>query len=141
MDFRNAILSNPIEYLKGVGPQRGELLRKEIGVHTFRDLLYYFPFRYVDRTNVEKIISLHMQMDYVQIRGKITRMEVIGDKRAKRLVATLRDETGEISLVWFQGWQWVEKSLQTNVAYLVFGKIAVFNGYLQMSHPDRKSVV
>ncbi|ACU64316.1 ATP-dependent DNA helicase RecG [Chitinophaga pinensis] len=136
MDFRNAILSNPIEYLKGVGPQRGELLRKEIGVHTFRDLLYYFPFRYVDRTNVEKIISLHMQMDYVQIRGKITRMEVIGDKRAKRLVATLRDETGEISLVWFQGWQWVEKSLQTNVAYLVFGKIAVFNGYLQMSHPE-----
>ncbi|SFO15599.1 ATP-dependent DNA helicase RecG [Chitinophaga sp. YR627] len=136
MDFRNAILSNPIEYLKGVGPQRGELLRKEVGIHTFRDLLYYFPFRYVDRTNVEKIITLHMQMDYVQIRGKITRMEVIGDKRAKRLVATLRDETGEISLVWFQGWQWVEKSLQMNVAYLVFGKIAVFNGYLQMSHPE-----
>jgi len=136
MDFRNAILSNPIEYLKGVGPQRGELLRKEVGIHTFRDLLYYFPFRYVDRTNVEKIITLHMQMDYVQIRGKITRMEVMGDKRAKRLVATLRDETGEISLVWFQGWQWVEKSLQTNVAYLVFGKIAVFNGYLQMSHPE-----
>lgn len=136
MDFKNAILSNPIEYLKGVGPQRGELLRKEIGVHTFRDLLYYFPFRYVDRTKVEKIISLHMQMDYVQIRGKITRLEVIGDKRAKRLVATLRDETGEISLVWFQGWQWMEKSLQQNVSYLVFGKISVFNGYLQMSHPE-----
>lgn len=136
MDFKNAILSNPIEYLKGVGPQRGELLRKEIGVHTFRDLLYYFPFRYVDRTRVEKIISLHMQMDYVQIRGKITRLEVIGDKRAKRLVANLRDETGEISLVWFQGWQWMEKSLQQNVSYLVFGKISVFNGYLQMSHPE-----
>ncbi|QHS60647.1 ATP-dependent DNA helicase RecG [Chitinophaga agri] len=136
MDFRNAILSNPIEYLKGVGPARGELLRKEAAIHTFRDLLYYYPFRYVDRTKVEKVISLHMQMDYVQIRGKITRMEVIGDKRAKRLVATLRDETGEISLVWFQGWQWVEKSLQTNVLYLVFGKVTVFNGYLQMSHPE-----
>lgn len=136
MDFKNAILSNPIEYLKGVGPQRGELLRKEIGVHTFRDLLYYFPFRYVDRTKVEKVISLHMQMDYVQIRGKITRLEVIGDKRAKRLVANLRDETGEISLVWFQGWQWMEKTLQQNVSYLVFGKISVFNGYLQMSHPE-----
>ena len=136
MDFKNAILSNPIEYLKGVGPQRGELLRKEIGVHTFRDLLYYFPFRYVDRTKVEKVISLHMQMDYVQIRGKITRLEVIGDKRAKRLVANLRDETGEISLVWFQGWQWMEKTLQLNVSYLVFGKISVFNGYLQMSHPE-----
>jgi ATP-dependent DNA helicase RecG len=136
MDFKNAILSNPIEYLKGVGPQRGELLRKEVGIQTFKDLLYYFPFRYVDRTKVEKIISLHMQMDYVQLRGKITRLEVIGDKRAKRLVANLRDDTGEISLVWFQGWQWMEKSLQTNVYYLVFGKISVFNGYLQMSHPE-----
>lgn len=136
LDTRNAILSNPIEYLKGVGPQRGELLRKEVSIHTFRDLLEYFPFRYVDRTKVEKIISLHMQMDYVQIRGKITRLEVIGEKRAKRLVATLRDETGEMSLVWFQGWQWMEKSLQLNVAYLVFGKISVFNGYLQLSHPE-----
>ncbi|WP_198315790.1 ATP-dependent DNA helicase RecG [Chitinophaga tropicalis] len=135
-EYRNAILSNPIEYLKGVGPSRGELLRKEAGLHTFRDLLNYFPFRYVDRTKVEKIISLHGQMDYVQIRGRITRMEVIGEKRSKRLVANLRDETGEISLVWFQGWQWIEKSLQLNTAYLVFGKISVFNGYLQLSHPE-----
>ena len=131
-----SILSNPIEYLKGVGPQKGELLKKEIGVHTFRDLLDYFPFRYVDRTKVEKIISLHAQMDYVQIRGRITRMEVVGENRAKRLVATLKDETGEISLIWFQGWQWMEKSLQLNTAYLVFGKLSIFNGYLQMSHPE-----
>ena len=134
--IRTAILSNPIEYLKGVGPARGELLRKEINIHTFRDLLHYFPFRYVDRTKVEKIISLHAQMEFVQIRGKITRMEIVGEKRAKRLVATLRDETGEISLVWFQGYQWMEKSLQLNVAYLVFGRLSVFNGYLQMSHPE-----
>lgn len=131
-----SILSNPIEYLKGVGPQKGELLKKEISVHTFRDLLDYFPFRYVDRTKVEKIISLHAQMDYVQIRGRITRMEVVGENRAKRLVATLKDETGEISLIWFQGWQWMEKSLQLNTAYLVFGKLSIFNGYLQMSHPE-----
>ena len=131
-----SILSNPIEYLKGVGPQKGELLRKEIAVHTFRDLLDYFPFRYVDRTKVEKIISLHAQMDYVQIRGRITRMEVVGENRAKRLVATLKDETGEMSLIWFQGWQWMEKSLQLNTAYLVFGKLSLFNGYLQMSHPE-----
>ncbi|SFD11782.1 ATP-dependent DNA helicase RecG [Chitinophaga sp. CF118] len=131
-----SILSNPIEYLKGVGPQRGELLRKEISLHTFRDLLDYFPFRYVDRTKVEKIISLHGQMDYVQIRGRITRLEVVGENRAKRLVATLKDETGEISLIWFQGWQWMEKSLQLNTAYLVFGKLSLFNGYLQMSHPE-----
>ncbi|GAA3922307.1 ATP-dependent DNA helicase RecG [Chitinophaga oryziterrae] len=131
-----SILSNPIEYLKGVGPQKGELLRKEINLHTFRDLLDYFPFRYVDRTKVEKIISLHAQMDYVQIRGRITRLEVMGENRAKRLVATLKDETGEMSLIWFQGWQWMEKSLQLNVAYLVFGKLSLFNGYLQMSHPE-----
>jgi len=131
-----SILSSPIEYLKGVGPQKGELLRKEINLHTFRDLLDYFPFRYVDRTKVEKIISLHAQMDYVQIRGRITRLEVIGENRAKRLVATLKDETGEMSLIWFQGWQWMEKSLQLNVAYLVFGKLSLFNGYLQMSHPE-----
>jgi ATP-dependent DNA helicase RecG len=135
-EHRNAILSNPIEYLKGVGPQRGELLRKELNLHTFKDLLYYFPFRYVDRTKVEKIISLHAQMDYVQVRGRVVRMETIGEKRAKRLSVTLRDETGEIQLVWFQGWQWMEKSIQLNAAYLVFGKISVFNGYLQLSHPE-----
>lgn len=131
-----AILSNPIEYLKGVGPQRGELLRKELNVHTFGDLLLYFPFRYIDRTKVDKISSLHGQMDYVQIRGRITYIEVMGEKRSKRLVATLRDETGEISLVWFQGWQWVQKSLRENVAYLVYGKVTAFNGVLQITHPE-----
>ncbi|PUZ29263.1 ATP-dependent DNA helicase RecG [Chitinophaga parva] len=136
MSSQAAILNNPIEYLKGVGPQRGELLRKEVGIHTFRDLLHYFPFRYVDRTKVEKIIQLHAQMDFVQLRGRIVRTEVIGDKRAKRLVATFRDETGEIPLVWFQGWQWMEKSLQLHTPYLVFGRISLFNGYLQMSHPE-----
>ncbi|PUZ27420.1 ATP-dependent DNA helicase RecG [Chitinophaga costaii] len=131
-----AILNNPIEYLKGVGPQRGDLLRKEIGVFTFRDLLHYFPFRYVDKTKVEKVVQLHYQMDFVQLRGRIVRKEVIGDKRAKRLVATFRDETGEIPLVWFQGWQWMEKSLQLHTPYLVFGRLSMFNGYLQLSHPE-----
>ncbi|MET7001247.1 ATP-dependent DNA helicase RecG [Chitinophaga defluvii] len=136
MSSYTAILSNPIEYLKGVGPQRGELLRKELNVHTFGDLLLYFPFRYIDRTKVDKISSLHGQMDYVQIRGRITYIEVMGEKRSKRLVATLRDETGEISLVWFQGWQWVQKSLRENVAYLVYGKVTAFNGVLQITHPE-----
>jgi len=131
-----AILSNPIEYLKGVGPQRGELLRKELNIHTFGDLLLHFPFRYVDRTKLDKIRSLHGQMDYVQIRGRITYIEVMGEKRSKRLVATLKDETGEISLVWFQGWQWMQKSLRENVAYLVYGKVSAFNGVLQITHPE-----
>ncbi|MCK7559705.1 OB-fold nucleic acid binding domain-containing protein [Chitinophaga sedimenti] len=111
-------------------------MRKEVGIFTFRDLLEYFPFRYVDRTRVTKITSLHMQLDYVQVKGRIVHMEVMGDKRAKRLVARLQDDTGTLDLVWFQGWQWMQKSLREGVQYLVFGKIAVFNGNLQMSHPE-----
>lgn len=133
---RVAILSSPIEYLKGVGPQRGDLLRKELNLYTFGDLLQYFPFRYVDRTKVEQIARLGGQQDYVQIRGRLTSIEMAGEKRGKRLVATLRDETGQIELVWFQGWQWMQKSLQENVAYLVYGRLSMFNGELQIAHPE-----
>lgn len=136
MNLISSILSNPIEYLKGVGPQRGELLRKEIGLHTFRDLLEYYPFRYVDRTKVDKIAHLSGIEDFVQIRGRIVYMEVMGEKRSKRLVATLQDETGRVDLVWFQGWQWMEKSLRQNVVYLVFGRLSQFNSTLQMAHPE-----
>jgi ATP-dependent DNA helicase RecG len=129
-------LSNPIEYLKGVGPQKGELLRKEIKVFTFGDLLQYFPFRYVDRTRIDKIAHLNGYEDFVQIRGKIINMVVMGENRSKRLVATFKDETGTIDLVWFQGWQWMQKSLRENVAYLVFGRISVFNGVTQLAHPE-----
>ncbi|WP_317166567.1 ATP-dependent DNA helicase RecG [Chitinophaga fulva] len=125
-----------MEYLKGVGPQKGELLRKEVGVHTFGDLLQYFPFRYVDRTKIDKIASLSGYEDFVQIRGRILRMEVVGENRGKRLVATFKDETGVIDLVWFQGWQWMQKSLRENVAYLVYGRISVFNGVSQLAHPE-----
>ncbi|MBC9930715.1 ATP-dependent DNA helicase RecG [Chitinophaga qingshengii] len=136
MSTFTAILSNPIEYLKGVGPQKGELLRKEAGIHTFGDLLQYFPFRYVDRTKIDKIASLSGYEDFVQIRGRILRMEVVGENRSKRLVATFKDETGVIELVWFQGWQWMQKSLRENVSYLVFGRISVFNGVPQLAHPE-----
>ncbi|WP_262496298.1 ATP-dependent DNA helicase RecG [Chitinophaga caeni] len=129
-------MSNPIEYLKGVGPQKGELLRKELAIHTFADLLSYFPFRYVDRTKIDKIRDIHGGMDFVQVRGRIVHKEVIGENRAKRLVATLRDETGELELVWFQGHQWVQKSIRENVNYLVYGRISSFNGALQISHPE-----
>ncbi|WP_258539548.1 ATP-dependent DNA helicase RecG [Chitinophaga oryzae] len=111
-------------------------MRKEIGVHTFGDLLQYFPFRYVDRTKIDKIASLSGYEDFVQIRGRILRMEVVGENRGKRLVATFKDETGVIELVWFQGWQWMQKSLRENVSYLVFGRISVFNGVPQLAHPE-----
>ncbi|CAL1516639.1 ATP-dependent DNA helicase RecG [Chitinophaga sp. MM2321] len=111
-------------------------MRKEIGVHTFGDLLQYFPFRYVDRTKIDKIASLSGNEDFVQIRGRIIRMDVVGENRGKRLVATLKDESGTIDLVWFQGWQWMQKSLRENVGYLVFGRISVFNGIPQLAHPE-----
>ncbi|WP_370459420.1 ATP-dependent DNA helicase RecG [Chitinophaga sp. Cy-1792] len=130
------MLSNPIEYLKGVGPQRGELLRKEINIHTFKDLLEYFPFRYVDKTRIDKISDISGYEDFVQIRGRIIRMEVMGENRGKRLVATFKDETGIIELVWFQGWQWMQKSLRENVAYLVYGRVSAFNGNIQIAHPE-----
>lgn len=105
-------------------------------MHTFGDLLQYFPFRYVDRTKIDKIASLSGYEDFVQIRGRILRMEVVGENRGKRLVATFKDETGVIELVWFQGWQWMQKSLRENVSYLVFGRISVFNGVPQLAHPE-----
>lgn len=119
-----------------MGPQKGELLRKEIRIHTFGDLLEYFPFRYVDRTRVDRIADLSGYEDFVQIRGRIIRMTVVGENRGKRLVATFKDESGTIDLVWFQGWQWMQKSLRENIAYLVFGRISVFNGEPQLAHPE-----
>ncbi|MBV7533397.1 ATP-dependent DNA helicase RecG [Chitinophaga sp. sic0106] len=130
------MLSNPIEYLKGVGPQRGELLRKELSIHTFGDLLQYFPFRYVDKTKFDMIRDVSGYDDYVQLRGRIVHMEVIGENRGKRLVATLKDETGTIDLVWFQGWQWMQKSVQLNSGYVVYGKVSTFNGAIQIAHPE-----
>lgn len=107
-----------------------------MSIYSFRDLLEYFPFRYVDRTKLDRIRDLDSTMDFVQIRGKIVSIEVLGENRGKRLRAVLRDETGELELVWFQGWQWMQKALRENVAYLVFGRLSVFNGTLQISHPE-----
>ena len=96
-------LDTPIEYLKGVGPKRAELFRKELEIDTFGDLIQYYPFRYVDRSRILKINEIESDLAYVQLRGKIYNMQVIGEKRGRRLTATLYDDTGEIELVWFQG--------------------------------------
>ncbi|MEO5649193.1 MAG: hypothetical protein ABIR03_04620 [Ginsengibacter sp.] len=91
-----SILSNPIEYLKGVGPVRGDLLKKEAGIFTFRDLLEYYPFRHIDRTKITAVSSINPDTDYVQVLGKITSVEILGEKHGRRLVATLYDGTGEL---------------------------------------------
>ncbi len=135
-DKRN-ILSSPIEYLKGVGPRKGELLRKELNIQTFGDLLVHFPFRYIDKSRVVAIkdIALH-ENEYVQVTGKIIRLETVGAKRSKRLIATLRDKTAELTLVWFRGISWMQRSLQLHQPYNVFGKATWFNGAPQIAHPE-----
>lgn len=129
-------LDTAIEYLKGVGPQRAETLKKELAIFTFGDLLFHFPFRYIDRTKFHNIRDIHTEGEQLQLRGILRRKEILGEGRARRLVATIRDETGMIELVWFQSIQWLEKSLEVGKEYIVFGRISEFNGRFNISHPE-----
>jgi ATP-dependent DNA helicase RecG len=129
-------LDTAIEYLKGVGPQRAESLKKDLGIFTFGDLLFHYPFRYIDRTKFHQIRDLHTDGEQVQLRGILRRLEVVGEGRARRLTGTLRDETGVLELVWFQSIHWLEKSLEIGKEYIVFGRLSEFNGRLNISHPE-----
>src|SRR5690554_672939 len=129
-------LQTPIDYLKGVGPNRATLLKKELGVHTFQDLLNLFPNRYLDRTQYYKISQLQQTNAEVQIVGKITHIKTVEQKRGKRLVATFRDETGQMELVWFRGVKWIRENIKINVPYVIFGKTNFFNGNFSMPHPE-----
>ena len=128
--------STPIEYLKGVGPQRADLLKKEAGIFTFGDLLTYYPFRYVDRTKFYKVKEVNADLPYVQVRGKLVSIVMMGEKRTKRLVGKIQDETGSLELVWFAGIKWLKDSLQLNKEYIIFGRVTSFNGKLNMPHPE-----
>jgi ATP-dependent DNA helicase RecG len=130
------LLETPIEYLKGVGPSRGELLRKELGIFKYRDLLNFYPNRYIDRTRYYKIHELTNSGAEVQIIGKIIHIKMVEQKRGKRLVATFSDETGEMELVWFQGHKWIRESLKLNIPLVAFGKCTSFNGWFSMAHPE-----
>jgi ATP-dependent DNA helicase RecG len=130
------ILSSPIEYLKGVGPLRADMLKKELEIFTFGDLLEHFPHRHIDKTKVNQIREITPQTDYIQVAGTLLHYETIGAGRAKRLVAQLRDKTGILELAWFQGAHWVEKNLHIGSDYLVFGKTGFFNGKPQIVHPE-----
>ncbi|CAM3430104.1 ATP-dependent DNA helicase RecG [Aequorivita lipolytica] len=129
-------LQTPIDYLKGVGPNRADLLKKELGIHTFQDLLNLFPNRYLDRTQYYKIAQLQQTNAEVQIIGKMTHIKTVEQKRGKRLVATFIDETGSIELVWFRGQKWIRENLKLNVPYVIFGKTNYFNGSFSMPHPE-----
>jgi len=130
------ILKTPIEYLKGVGPQKGEVLKKELGIFTYGDLLQHYPFRYIDRTRFYKIKELNGDLPAIQVIGRVIAKEIIGEKRGRRLVAQIKDDTGILELVWFQSIAWIDKNLKPGSAYIVFGKPSVFNSRISISHPE-----
>lgn len=129
-------LLTPIEFLKGVGPLRADLLKKELQIFTFKDLLELFPYRHIDKTQVDKIGLISPQQEYVQVAGVLFDLQVQGEKRGKRLTALLRDDTGMLELTWFQGINWVQKTLVPGQRYLVFGKLSFFMGKPQIVHPE-----
>ena len=129
-------LQTPIEYLKGVGPNRADLLKKELGIFTFQDLLNLFPNRYLDRTQYYKIKDLQRNSADVQVIGRITHLKTVDQKRGKRLVATFKDANGMMELVWFRGHKWIKENLKLNETYVAFGKTNFYNGTFSMPHPD-----
>lgn len=134
------ILLTPIEYLKGVGPLKGDLLRKELNIHTFGDMLQMYPFRYMDRSSFTKIKDIPEEGLTVQLIGKITYSEIIGSQRGRRLVGTFKDGTGSMELVWFQGIAGIEKVIEKGGNFLVYGKAVKFNGYWNITHPEMDAV-
>jgi ATP-dependent DNA helicase RecG len=119
-----------------VGPFRADLLKKELGIFTFDDLLNHFPYRHVDRTKINLIREINPDIDYIQVKGKLVSLEILGDKRSRRLVAELRDPSGVLELVWFQGITGIQKLLQTGNEYLVYGRTGYYQGNPQMTHPE-----
>ncbi|MCX6316080.1 MAG: ATP-dependent DNA helicase RecG [Bacteroidetes bacterium] len=134
------ILSSPIEYLKGVGPQRAELLKKELQIFTFGDLLEHYPLRHIDRTRVTPIAALTPQTEFAQVAGVLLDVETVGQRQGKRLVARLKDSSGILELTWFQGLNWVQKSIETGKSYLVYGRISFYNGQPQIIHPELEAL-
>ena len=129
-------LNTNITYLQGVGPKRAELLNKELSIFTFRDLLYYFPYKYIDRTRFYKIAELDPDLPFVQIKGIIKGYSTEGHGVGKRLVAEFHDDTGTLKLIWFKGGKWITGSFSPGVEYIVFGKPGVFNGIINIIHPE-----
>ena len=129
-------LTSPIEYLKGVGPAKGALLQKELSIFTLEDLLNHFPFRYIDRTQFFDIQSLPHHTGHVQVKGVLSRVQLLGQGRKKRLTAQLKDPTGTLELIWFSGITWIQKQLVEGAEYIAFGKIQVYFDQVNMPHPE-----
>jgi ATP-dependent DNA helicase RecG len=129
-------LKTKIEFLKGIGPQRGEALRKKLNIHTFYDLLQWFPFRYVDKSKVFSISEIRSSSVHIQVKGLLSDIRETGQGRGKRLTARLSDSGGSIELVWFKGVKWVQRTLESGRVYLVYGKPNFFKGKFSIPHPE-----
>jgi ATP-dependent DNA helicase RecG len=134
--LKSNFIYTPIEYLKGIGPQRGELLRKELNIFSFYDLITFYPYRYIDRTQFQKIDEINEETSFVQLKGRIIRIETLGVKNSKRLVVTFKDTSGFIELVWFKGLKWLEGKFKAEVEYVVFGRVNQYNGRFSIPHPE-----
>lgn len=130
------ITTRDIKYLQGVGPQRAETLSKELRIYSLRDLLYYFPYKYIDRSRLYYIHEIDGNMPYIQLKGQILSFESFGEGRQRRLVGHFSDGTGVIDLVWFQGVKFIAGKYKTGEEYIVFGKPTLFNGRFNVAHPD-----
>lgn len=130
------ISQTDIKYLAGVGPKKAEILNKELDIFSVEDLLYYFPYKYIDRSRIYYVHEIDGNMPYIQLKGRITAFETFGTGRQKRLIAHFTDETGFIDLVWFQGVKFIQEKYRINAQYIVFGKPTVFGNKFNIAHPD-----
>lgn len=133
-------LDQEIKFLPGAGPKRAELLFKELKLKTFRDLIYYFPYKYIDRTKFHAISEIHAQMPYIQIKGKIRKIESIGSGAKERLSARFYDASGSVELLWFRAVKWQKENIKLNTEYIVFGKPSAFGGKMSLVHPDLETM-
>ncbi|AWM34576.1 ATP-dependent DNA helicase RecG [Hymenobacter nivis] len=129
-----------LEFLRGVGAQRGQLLGKELGLFTYGDLIQRYPFRYLDRTQFYNVVDLHEDLPYVQVKGILRNRQLVGEGPKQRLTATLSDASGDLDLVWFKGIKWMQQIVQNQKEYILFGKPTMFNGRPQMAHPELEEV-
>jgi ATP-dependent DNA helicase RecG len=130
------ILLTSIEYLKGVGPSRAELLKNELGLFTFKDLLHYFPYKYIDKTRIYKIAQIKNDMPSIQIKGQFLKLVEQGVGRRKRLVGQFKDDTGRIDVIWFKGVSWIKKSIRPGEEYILFGKPTIYKQQFNIAHPE-----
>lgn len=129
-----------IMYLPGVGPKKAEILQKEAGISSYEDLLFYFPYKYIDRSRFYKVAEVTGDMPYIQLKGRILFFDTVGEGRTRRLIGKFTDGTGTIDLVWFKGINYVMDKIKTGVDYIVFGKPAEFGHIYNIPHPDIDSL-